>query len=75
MKEQLILKIKEHEAVVGIVGLGYVGLPLMLRFAEVGFPTLGFDIDETKVDQLKKGESYIGHIPSATIAQRSREEV
>jgi UDP-N-acetyl-D-glucosamine dehydrogenase len=75
MKEQLILKIKEHKAVVGIVGLGYVGLPLMLRFAEVGFPTLGFDIDETKVDQLKKGESYIGHIPSATIAQRRKEKV
>jgi UDP-N-acetyl-D-glucosamine dehydrogenase len=75
MKEQLILKIKDHKAVVGIVGLGYVGLPLMLRFTEVGFPTLGFDIDKTKVEKLKKGESYIGHIPSATIAQRSKEEV
>ena len=75
MKEQLILKIKNHQAVIGIVGLGYVGLPLMLRFAEVGYPTLGFDIDKTKVDKLIKGESYIGHIPSATIAQRRKEKV
>lgn len=75
MKEQLILKIKDHKAVVGIVGLGYVGLPLMLRFAEVGFPTLGFDIDKAKVAKLKKGKSYIGHIPSAAIAERSKERV
>ena len=75
MKRQLILKIKNHQAVIGIVGLGYVGLPLMLRFAEVGYPTLGFDIDKTKVDKLIKGESYIGHIPSATIAQRRKEKV
>ena len=75
MKEQLILKIQEHKAVIGIVGLGYVGLPLMLRFAEVGFPVLGFDIDEAKVAKLNKGESYIGHIPSAAIIERRRQEV
>ena len=75
MKEQLIEKIRDHIAVVGIVGLGYVGLPLMLRFAEVGFPTLGFDIDATKVEKLKKGESYIGHIPSSAVAERSKEGV
>ena len=75
MKEQLIQKIKDHKAIVGIVGLGYVGLPLILRFTEVGFPTLGFDIDKAKVQKLKKGKSYIGHIPSATIAERSRETV
>jgi UDP-N-acetyl-D-glucosamine dehydrogenase len=75
MKEGLIGKIKDHQAVVGIVGLGYVGLPLMLRFTEVGFPVLGFDIDEAKVAKLKKGESYIGHIPSATIAERRKHEV
>jgi UDP-N-acetyl-D-glucosamine dehydrogenase len=75
MKEQLIQKIKDHKAVVGIVGLGYVGLPLMLRFTEVGFPTLGFDIDKAKVEELKKGKSYIGHIPSATIVERSRKGV
>lgn len=75
MKEQLILKIKDHKAVVGIVGLGYVGLPLMLRFTEVGFPVLGLDIDEAKVAKLNKGESYIGHIPSVAINERRRQEV
>jgi len=75
MKEGIIRKIKEYQAVVGIVGLGYVGLPLMLRFTEVGFPVLGFDIDEVKVTKLNNGESYIGHIPSATIAEKRKQEV
>lgn len=75
MKERIIQKIKEHQAVVGIVGLGYVGLPLMLRFTEVGFPVLGFDIDEVKVAKLNNGESYIGHIPSTAIAERREQEI
>ncbi len=75
MKEGIIRKIKEYQAVVGIVGLGYVGLPLMLRFTEVGFPVLGFDIDEAKVAKLNNGESYIGHIPSAAIAAKRQQEV
>lgn len=57
------------------MGLGYVGLPLMLRFTEVGFPVLGFDIDEVKVAKLNNGESYIGHIPSAAIAEKRQQEV
>ena len=72
MKGQLIEKIKKHQALVGIVGLGYVGLPLMLRFTEVGFPVLGFDIDEVKVATLNEGESYIGHISSTAIGERLR---
>jgi len=75
MKQHLIQKIKNRQSVIGIVGLGYVGLPLMLRFTEVGFAVLGFDIDEVKVDKLNSGESYIGHIPSAAITQRRRQEV
>jgi UDP-N-acetyl-D-glucosamine dehydrogenase len=75
MKEGIIRRIKEYQAVVGIVGLGYVGLPLMLRFTEVGFPVLGFDIDEVKVAKLNNGESYIGHIPSAAIAEKRQQEV
>ncbi len=75
MKERIIQKIKEHQAVVGIVGLGYVGLPLMLRFTEVGFPVLGFDIDEVKVATLNRGESYIGHVPSTAIAERRGQEI
>ncbi len=51
MKEELIQKIKNRQSVVGIVGLGYVGLPLMLRFTEMGFAVLGFDIDEVKGGQ------------------------
>ncbi|UCE83549.1 MAG: nucleotide sugar dehydrogenase [Deltaproteobacteria bacterium] len=75
MKEELIQKIKNRQSVVGIVGLGYVGLPLMLRFTEMGFAVLGFDIDEVKVDKLNSGKSYIGHIPSAAIAERLKKEV
>lgn len=45
------------QAQIGILGLGYVGLPLMRRYAEVGYPVLGFDIDPAKVDQLNAGQS------------------
>ena len=62
---RLIQRIKRRRAVIGIVGLGYVGLPLMLRFAEVGFRVLGFDIDPAKVRQLNAGQSYIEHIAGA----------
>ena len=48
---------------VGVIGLGYVGLPLVLRFGEVGFRVIGFDIDAGKVRQLEAGESYIQHVP------------
>ena len=67
MKEQLLEKIRARRAVIGIVGLGYVGLPLMLRFSEVGFRVLGFDIDRGKVDALNQGRSYIEHITAASI--------
>ena len=68
MKNKLLDKIKSKEAVIGIVGLGYVGLPLMLRFCESGYKVLGFDIDENKVEQLNAGRSYIEHISSNDIA-------
>ena len=61
-------KIGKKEALVGIIGLGYVGLPLVLRFWEVGFSVLGFDTDRDKVDRLNRGESYIKHIPSSRVA-------
>jgi UDP-N-acetyl-D-glucosamine dehydrogenase len=54
MKDPMLKKIKSKEAIIGIVGLGYVGLPLMLRFTESGFCVLGFDIDAAKVDMLSK---------------------
>ena len=53
----------------GIIGLGYVGLPLAKAFSQAGFRVLGFDIDPAKVAKLERGESYIGHISSATIRQ------
>jgi UDP-N-acetyl-D-glucosamine dehydrogenase len=68
MKNELIGKIERKEAVVGIVGLGYVGLPLLLTFVEKGFRAIGLDIDSNKTTSLMKGESYIKHIPSSRIA-------
>ncbi len=60
-------KIEKKTAKVGIIGLGYVGLPLIRAFIKGGYQTLGFDVDPAKVDKLKAGESYIAHIPSAWI--------
>src|ERR1700722_11721362 len=54
---------------VGIIGLGYVGLPLGLRFAEAGHRVTGFDVDKTKIEQLNRGETYIEHIPVTKIRQ------
>ena len=64
---ELIGKIKDSSAVIGVIGLGYVGLPLVLRFSEEGFNVIGFDLDKEKVDSLNKGRSYIEHIPSEEI--------
>jgi UDP-N-acetyl-D-glucosamine dehydrogenase len=59
--------IADRTARVGVIGLGYVGLPLVELFAGGGFPVLGFDIDQDKVDRLRAGKSYIGHIASDRI--------
>lgn len=67
-KESAIYRFKTREAVIGIVGLGYVGLPLTLRYSSIGFRVLGFDIDRTKVDKLNKGISYIDHLASERVA-------
>ncbi len=66
--EQLSEKIADKTAKVGVIGLGYVGLPLLQAFIKAGFSTIGFDVDQTKVDRLLAGESYIKHIPSGWIA-------
>lgn len=60
--------IDNHSAKVGIIGLGYVGLPLVRTFVEAGFRTLGYDVDARKPERLLAGESYIGHIPGEWIA-------
>ncbi|MBB71310.1 MAG: UDP-N-acetyl-D-glucosamine dehydrogenase [Legionellales bacterium] len=66
-KSQLINRLEDKSAIIGIVGLGYVGLPLMIRYAEMGYKVIGFDIDQAKVDSLNRGESYIEHIPADAI--------
>jgi UDP-N-acetyl-D-glucosamine dehydrogenase len=60
-------KVRHRKAVVGVLGLGYVGLPLALRFAEAGLPVIGFDIDARKIAQLRAGKSYINYIPDRAI--------
>ncbi|MGE8452017.1 MAG: UDP-N-acetyl-D-glucosamine 6-dehydrogenase [Pseudomonadales bacterium] len=64
-----IARFKSKEAIIGVVGLGYVGLPLMLRYNAIGFRVLGIDIDLGKVDMLNSGCSYIEHISSEDVAQ------
>ncbi|MCR4415071.1 MAG: nucleotide sugar dehydrogenase [Thermoguttaceae bacterium] len=61
--------IRGKTAKVGVVGLGYVGLPLIRAFVGAGFSTLGFDVDQSKIDRLLAGQSYIAHIPSPWIAE------
>ena len=67
MKETLINRLNDKSAIIGILGLGYVGLPLMIRYAEIGYKVIGIDIDSEKVDSLNQGQSYIEHIPSEKI--------
>ena len=65
---RLIARLDARQAVIGIIGLGYVGLPLSLRYADAGFQVLGIDIDAAKVARLNGGGSYIEHIPANAIA-------
>ena len=65
---ELERKLKDKTAVVGIVGLGYVGLPLAVAFIEVGFKVLGFDTQQKRVDSVNKGQSYIGDVVSESLS-------
>ena len=62
MKESLLNKIDNREITVGVVGLGYVGLPLAVEKAKAGFKTIGFDVQKAKVDLVNAGSNYIGDI-------------
>jgi UDP-N-acetyl-D-glucosamine dehydrogenase len=72
IQENCIVKFKSKEALIGIVGLGYVGLPLMLRYSNIGFKVLGIDIDDEKVEKLNAGQSYIEHISAEKVAKARR---
>jgi len=64
---KLIKKIEKKKARIGVVGLGYVGVPLVKTFLQKGFAVTGFDIDQKKVDKLNRGQSYIRHISTAEL--------
>src|ERR1700694_2859943 len=68
-KSQLLSKIDTNKAHVAIIGLGYVGLPLAVVFAEAGYRVTGVDLDQAKVDAVNKGESYIEDVSSASVSQ------
>src|SRR5712675_2231970 len=68
LKDESIAKLQSRAAKVGVIGLGYVGLPIALLFTEEGFRVTGFDIDSTKIDMLTSLRSYICRIPQTEIA-------
>jgi UDP-N-acetyl-D-glucosamine dehydrogenase len=67
-KEQLLARIQERSAVVAVIGLGYVGLPLAVAFAERGFPVVGIDVDERRTRSLEAGQSHVEDVPSERLA-------
>lgn len=67
MKNTIFAKIKKREIIVGVVGLGYVGLPLAVEKAKAGFKTIGFDISQERVDSVNKGQNYIGDVVDADL--------
>lgn len=68
-KDELLLKIGARKAVVGVVGLGYVGLPLVAAFGEAGFDVVGVDVDGAKIEALNRGQSYVEDVPAAAVAR------
>ncbi|MFC1620009.1 nucleotide sugar dehydrogenase [Candidatus Neomarinimicrobiota bacterium] len=69
LQDQLLSKVKTRNFIVGIIGLGYVGLPILRAFSTAGFRTVGYDIDMDKVNSLREGITYIKHITSKSIKQ------
>ncbi|HFB98184.1 MAG TPA: UDP-N-acetyl-D-glucosamine dehydrogenase, partial [Bryobacterales bacterium] len=68
VKDLLAEKIRRKEAKAGVVGLGYVGLPLAVEFARVGFPVTGIDVNQSKVDEVNAGRSYVKDVPDSALA-------
>ncbi|MGE3174215.1 MAG: nucleotide sugar dehydrogenase [Planctomycetota bacterium] len=71
---ELQQKIKNRTAVIGVVGLGYVGLPLMRAFFKAGFPVVGFDVDAEKIRLLRKGQSYLKHLGEDFVTEMAESE-
>lgn len=69
MKNELLALITERRATVGVIGLGYVGLPLVVEFAANGFKGIGFEVDQTKANKINQGISYIGDVPSSRVKE------
>ena len=69
LKTVILDKISRCEAVVGVIGLGYVGLPLAVEMAEAGYRTIGFDVQRKKVDAVNAGQNYIGDIVGNTLKE------
>ena len=69
MKQELLKKIEEKTIVAGVVGLGYVGLPLAVEKAKAGFKTIGFDVQKAKVDMVNAGKNYIGDVVDSDLAE------
>jgi UDP-N-acetyl-D-glucosamine dehydrogenase len=67
IKEQLKQQITDHTACIGVIGLGYVGLPLIVEFALKGFRGIGFEVDERKIAEINSGNSYIVDVPPGAV--------
>ena len=67
MSIELLVKLKERRAVVGVIGLGYVGLPLAVEFARGGLKVIGFDLDKSRVDSINRGQSYIPDVQTEMV--------
>jgi len=68
MSEAILNKLNERSAVVGVIGLGYVGLPLAVEFGRAGLKVIGFDLDQSRVDAINRGQSYIPDVPTEMVA-------
>ena len=69
MKDQLLAKIQDRTAVIGVIGLGYVGLPLAMEFVHAGFRVIGYDVSQRVVDLLMAGQSHIQDIPHHVVQE------
>jgi UDP-N-acetyl-D-glucosamine dehydrogenase len=74
IKDEIIKLIKERRARVGVIGLGYVGLPLLVEFARKGFEATGFEVDSTKAAEINAGRSYIGDVPSSIVKELAEQQ-